>query len=223
MGVRHWLPLALAGALAACDAPTVPSEAPAYDPRLALGQGIDVIYHWPLGHTIKVYVSTKGAPAERDLRFAVERGAGAWKRAIRYREFDIALVSDPAQADVTVHFDTDSVVSVTSCAPPPTGAGGVTSACPDESGTTLQAIPLVGGGASNVKFDILISTNPARIPNTGVFYAIVAHELGHILGIGRHSSDPDDLMFGAPQVDVPSAADAQTLRYLLHQPAQLRP
>lgn len=223
MGVRHLVPLVLAAALAACDAPTVTAESPAYDPRLPLGQGMDLIYHWPLGHTIAVYVSTAGAPAGRDLRFAVQRGADAWRRAVRYREFDIAIVTDPAQADVTIHFDTDSVVSVTSCAPPPTGAGGVTSACPDPSGLTLQAIPLIGGGVSRVKFDILISSNPARIPNEGVFNAIVAHELGHVLGIGRHSSDQDDLMFGAPRVDVPSARDAQTLRYVLHQPAQLRP
>jgi predicted Zn-dependent protease len=170
-----------------------------------------------------VYAHSAGAPAGFDLPAAVRRANDLWRNALRYREFDIRLVTNPADADVVFHFDTDSVVSVTSCAPPPTGAAGITSACPNTAGTALDPIPLIGGGTGRVKFDVQISASPTRIPNATVFQRIVAHEFGHVIGIGRHSGDNADLMFGAPMVDAPSAADAQTIRYVLHQPAELRP
>ena len=222
MDVRRALAIVALGVAAACDAPTVPTETPGYDPRLPLG-GTDVIYHWPLGYTIAVYAHTAGAPAGFDLPAAIARANRIWGDALRYREFDVRFVSTPSEADVVFHFDTDSVVSVTSCAPPPTGAAGITSACPNAAGTALDPIPLIGGGTSRVKFDVEISASPARIPNAAAFQRIVAHEFGHVIGIGRHSGDDTDLMFGGPAVDLPSAADAQTLRFVLHQPAQLRP
>lgn len=220
MGVRHGL-FALAVVLAACDAPTVTVESPGYDPRLSLGTE-KVIYHWPLGHTIAVYAHTNGAPAGFDLPGAIERANAIWGDALRYREFDVRLVSSPAEADVVFHFDTDSVVRLPTCAPPG-GAAGVTSFCLDPTETMLVGLPLVGGAPSNVKFDVQISASPIRIPNAAVFQRIVAHEFGHVIGIGTHSGTSTDLMFGGPTVDLPSAPDAQTLRYVLHQPAQLRP
>ena len=42
-----------------------------------------------------------------------------------------------------------------------------------------------------------------------------------MLGIGSHSGEPDDLMFTVPRVDTPSAADARTLRVLLHERSEL--
>lgn len=214
--------LVAAAMVAACDAPTVPVESPGYDPRLAL-QTSSVIYHWPLGHTIAIYAHESGAPAGFDLRAAISRANDVWGDALRYREFNVRFVSDPAEADVVFHFDTDSVVSVTTCAPPPGGAAGVTSLCVNDSETALIGIPLVGGAPSSVKFDVQISASPIRIPNATVFQRIVAHEFGHVIGIGTHSGASSDLMFGAPTTDLPSSADAQTIRYVLHQPAQLRP
>ena len=222
MGVRSGAALLALIIVAGCDAPLVAADGPGYDPTLPLG-GQNAIYHWPLGHTISVYAHTAGAPAGFDLPGAIQRANEAWASVLRYREFDVRLVPSPDQADVVFHFDTDSVVSVTSCAPPATGAAGITSACPNASGTMLDAIPLIGGGTSRVKFDVQISASPTRIPNAMVFQRIVTHEFGHVIGIGRHSSSMADLMFGGPTVDEPSDADARTLRYVLHQPATLRP
>lgn len=222
MGVRSGAALLALIIVAGCDAPLVAADGPGYDPTLPLG-GQNAIYHWPLGHTISVYAHTAGAPAGFDLPGAIQRANEAWASVLRYREFDVRLVPSPDQADVVFHFDTDSVVSVSSCAPPATGAAGITSACPNASGTMLDAIPLIGGGTSRVKFDVQISASPTRIPNAMVFQRIVTHEFGHVIGIGRHSSSMADLMFGGPTVDEPSDADARTLRYVLHQPATLRP
>jgi predicted Zn-dependent protease len=67
-----------------------------------------------------------------------------------------------------------------------------------------------------VKVDVRVDRG--RVDSEHAFRALVAHELGHVVGIGAHSDDPADLMFGAPSVLAPSARDARTLRYVLHQP-----
>jgi hypothetical protein len=43
-----------------------------------------------------------------------------------------------------------------------------------------------------------------------------------VIGIGAHSPDTEDLMFGTPRVFVPSDADAATLRYVLNRRAAAR-
>ena len=206
--------------VAACDAPTVPPEAPGYDPRLA---GVDLFYHWPLGHTIAIYAHTSGAPSGYDLPAAIQLANELWGDALRYGEFDVRLVSTPTEADVVFHFDKDSVVSSATCTAPGTGAPGVTYFCVDDAFENIVALPLLGGGTSRVKFDVRITSNLDDIPNEQDFRRIVTHEFGHVIGIGRHSGENSDLMFTAPLVDAPSGADARTLRYLLHQPADLRP
>lgn len=213
--------LLLAGlALAACDAPTIPGESPGYDPRLL---GVDLIYHWPLGHTIAIYAHTSGAPTGYDLPAAIAQANARWGSGLRYREFDIRLVPTPNEADVVFHFDTDSVVSSGTCTAPGGSAPGVTYFCVDGTFENVVALPLLTGQPSRVKFDVRITSNVGSIPNVAAFQRIVAHEFGHVIGIGRHSGDNGDLMFSAPMVDVPSVADVETLRFLLHQPAELRP
>ena len=72
--------------------------------------------------------------------------------------------------------------------------------------------------------------------NTGQVRGLVAHELGHVLGIGRHPCDYDDaacangfgaresvMYIGAPQRDSPSRADRETLELLYHTRPHLVP
>lgn len=220
MGVRKFSVLLATLLVAACDAPTVPSESPGYDPRLG---GVDLFYHWPLGHAIAVYAHENGAPQGYNLANAILRANDIWGEALRYREFDVRLVSSPSDAEVVFHFDVDSVVSSETCTAPGSGAPGVTYFCVDEDFENILVLPLLSGGNSRVKFDVQVTSNLADIPNEDDFQRIVAHEFGHVIGIGRHSSDNLDLMFAAPGVDLPSHADQRTLRFLLHQPADLQP
>jgi len=206
--------LALAAGIAACDAPTADSEAPAYDPIApALGRS----YRWPLGRVIGVYVDPTGAPVGTDLAAAAAQGAELWAQSVHYGEFTLRLVSSPASADVIVHHaDAPLLVSTGTCAYPSIGAGGITFFCPAVAGDTAETLALLTGGPGRVKMDV--SVDRARVSTEEVFGALVTHELGHVLGIGAHSDDVADLMFGAPRVAAPSPSDGRTLRYVLHQP-----
>ncbi len=224
MAYSRALAAALATALClACDLPNVPGESPAYEPSLVVDSETRLIYHWPLGRAISVYADDSGMPADRDLRAAIVTAAAGWNDAVYYREFDIRLVDSPEDADVTFHFDVASpVVATASCEGVLLGAGGVTYFCVDDGLTTILPLSFVGSSSrSRVKFDVSISSDPIQIPTRERFLAIVAHEIGHVLGIARHSGDIEDLMFPAPRITEPSSRDARTLRWLLHQPSDL--
>ncbi len=221
MVVRHrqLAALALVVALASCDAPTVPEETFAYDPRLPGG----LVYHWPLGATISVYVDPAAWPASVDPDAAVRQAFAQWEDVTHYRDYDLRIVTDPARADVIIHHrDAPLLVDVSECSYPDAGSSGVTFFCPSEALDSLNVLPLLEGAAGRVKMDVRVGI-PILIPE-GDIGAYVAHEIGHVLGIGAHSLDNQDLMFvGELQVDTPSARDARTLRWVLRQPVDVRP
>ena len=68
--------------------------------------------------------------------------------------------------------------------------------------------------------DVLVSR--ATAGDNAHFRAFVAHELGHVLGLGAHSGNIADLMFGAPSRLTPSTADVETLLYVLGQTPTVR-
>jgi predicted Zn-dependent protease len=199
--------LALCAALVACDAPTVPAEGAAYDPTALTG----FVYHWGPGRSIAVYVDPTAEPASADLRSAVSQAMSAWRRATFLGEVQFTLVDAPADADVIVrHSAAPRRVGTAGCQPSDVGAGGYTFFCVEND--TPQILPLLEGPAGRVKMDIAIDRT--AVDDDAQFRAVVAHELGHVLGIGAHSSTADDLMFPSPRRLDPSVRDAQTLRSL---------
>jgi hypothetical protein len=106
-----------------------------------------------------------------------------------------------------------------SCSPIDIGATGYTYFCVTDD---LQVEPfrLVSGGGGHVKMDVAVSR--AAVPDAAAFRSVVMHEFGHVLGIGAHSPTPADLMYGVPRAPMPTLADAQTLRFVLSQRADVR-
>ena len=218
MGARLRAALVVPAATLAlgCDAPTALREAEGYDP---IAPGIGRNYHWPLGRSVAVYVDPTAEPSGTDLVDAVREGAARWNAAVYYREFTLRLASTPDAADVIVHHaDAPLLVGTGGCDYPPVFAGGVTFFCPAVAGDSAETLPLLAGGApGRVKMDVRVDR--ARVADDAAFRSLVAHELGHVVGIGAHSDRAEDLMFGAPRAAAPSARDERTLRRLLHEPA----
>lgn len=227
MRSRYLLGLAVA-LVVACDGPLIPERLgivnevynfalpPPYAP---------LVYRWPTGHTIRVFVAA-GADAERQtiLRDSVFRpAANAWESAMLYREFGFALTEMAEDADVVLAWsDAELPIDVTDC-PPPTGAVAVTVFCLGEEPGRLMPFPMKSPdtATSRVRMVVVIraveASNPTSARNLG------AHELGHVLGIGRHSSNREDVMFGYPTTYRPTRADRATVRLLYHTMPDLIP
>jgi len=212
---RVALLLAVAGAGAGCEVPTVPGEAPAYEPTALTGGRI---YHWPLGATVAIHVHADAPADAAALREDVLAGTAAWRGALRYDELRVRLVERAEEADVVVGLGGDGYpVAVDAC-----GAFGIaagfTLLCP--AADSVRTLPLRSGATGRVKVAVVIDA--AATPTAAARRAVVAHELGHAFGVGGHSTRDDDLMYAEPRVAAPSARDGQTLRYVLHRPAALR-
>ena len=141
-----------------------------------------------------------------------------------YREATLRLVSSPADADVVVRFEQapPSILYPADCFPPFIQAAGATFFCPTDAFDGLETLPLANGPTpGHVKMEVVVVAS--RIADRAQLERVVAHEIGHVFGIGGHSGDPADLMYPAPEVDAPSAADGRSLRYALHQPGAVTP
>lgn len=177
-----------------------------------------VDFAWPVSALpIKIWVQdTVDLPA--DMHAAVD----AWKNVLQYGEVAAAFVSDSTTADIIVR----------GSAPPPAPTSGAAR----RLWASANSLAACEGGT-----DVFVSApdhtklwTPIRVyvipkyplddPETRPCLARVAtHELGHALGLFRHSPDSLDLMYTFPAVDAPSDGDATTILQLYHQHSDLRP
>ncbi len=203
---------------AACTDAAAPSvDPPAYDPTQLSG---GLVYRWPTGTTIAVYVDPTAVGAGVDLAGAAATGMAAWKAALGGSQFAFRTATTPSDADVIVHVSTaPRLIALAACAAPPDIAGGVTFFCPARD--SALTLPLLSGpNAGRVKVDIAI--NPAATNATNTLAALVTHELGHAVGIGGHSANALDVMFAQPAVATPSQRDITTLRWVVRQAIEIR-
>jgi len=208
------LGLALAISLLSCDAPTASRPEFAFDPT-TLSDG--TLYRWANGQQLRVWFADEPALG-RDLGQAVRAALRAWNGQPRYGEFELIVATDPAQANIIV-FDRSQPLPIVPgrCTFDSRGAVGYTYFCGD--GDRAERLALALGTPSGVS--VVIRVDRTLVADQPGLDAIVAHEFGHALGIGAHSGEPTDLMFGLPRVAIPSARDARTLQYVLGTPADL--
>ncbi len=211
------LPLALAALTAlACGDIAAPARGDRYEWRLETpavpGPGLDTLaFHWDQADLpVRVWVEdSDGLPAH------LGRAIDVWEEAFLYGEFEGTLVSDSATADVIVVRGSpgDPKFGIrrlhAAMAPECVGA---TDLAVDETNTQLQ-------------LPIRLFINPVSLPEDPNLERCLAltsiHEMGHALGIFAHAPGPEDIMFGNPEVDLPSARDQRTAEAAYHTPPTL--
>lgn len=207
--------------VAACDSPTVPGRLEAYDFTQLISP--PAVFHWPVGSTVSLYVEAADGSRDGLLEEAVERGMASWNEAVLYGEYRLERVAAPEGADVVVVWaDADPHPVDTSGCPPDPGRG-VTTFCLTDDGRNVREFPLpAGSDPSPVRFVVTIGIGEAGDPVT--LDRIVAHELGHTLGIFGHPGDNRNLMHGGQLTTAtPSPADRATVQVLYHTPPDIRP
>ncbi|MEO5509322.1 MAG: hypothetical protein ABIV28_00840 [Longimicrobiales bacterium] len=211
--------------ISACESPTLPprSTTDVYDFRLR--SDTFHIFHWPAGTDVRVFIyATKPARVD-SMAASFERGAAMWNAYSLFGEYQLVRAQTIDEADVVVRWSDDlAPVDDSECSP--TFSSGVTTFCIDD----LDATPLrlatfpplpAAPGAEGVKMLVTILASQATIP--GRIDRLLAHELGHVLGIGQHSLNRNDLMYGDPVVDVLSRRDIATVQVLYHTTADVFP
>jgi len=196
-------------ALAACDAPTVARPTAAYSPTsLTNGQ----LYRWASGTTVRVW-HIQPADSTRDVFRATQTALAEWNSVPRLREYRLENASSLERANVLIVDRTTPLpLSIaTSCPFDARGSTGYTYFC--VNGNRAQRFTTTSGAATDVSVIILLDVG--GMANQAVLESVVMHELGHALGIGGHSPDATDVMFGNPTARFLSGRDVQTMQFLL--------
>lgn len=200
----------------ACESPSVMRPDAAYDPT-TLTQG--TLYRWANGRTLLVFVAADPS-SPYDLGLAVRQAQVRWNAVPQFAEFELRTTTDLTQADIVVYDRAAAApVSPGSCTFDPRSSAGYTYFCAEAGSARAERLPLGVGGTGRAT--VVIRLDRGRVTSQSALNAVVAHEFGHALGIGAHSSVATDLMFGLPTVEAPSARDAATLRFVLGKTPQL--
>jgi hypothetical protein len=210
-----------------CEAPTVPGHGAAEIYEFRLQTTPLSVLRWPAGTTISVYVAGGAGPRAAVLENAFVRGAAVWNARALYGEYRLERVTSLMDADVVLLWSDETAPVETSHCPPQVSRA-VTTFCltaPQPSQARLQPFPLLPPHhevASRVR--MLVTVLGSEAQQADRVERLVAHELGHVLGIAQHSLDARDLMYGGdvPRLE-PSRRDAATVHVLYHTRADIHP
>lgn len=198
----------------ACGDISSPRRDDVYEWRLEApspsGTGLDTVsFHWSSDQLpVRVWVEQTD-PLPADVAHAIT----VWRDEFLYGEYDATIVTDSSTADVLVTTGIPSglglsVVRLRSAMAPQ--CAGATDINLSDDHTQLL-LP--------IRIHIEASASPATPGLEDCLALTITHEVGHSLGIFRHSPNPSDLMYFDPGVPVPSERDRETAEVIYHLPS----
>ena len=200
--------------LVGCDSATAVRPEFAYDPTSLTG---GLLYRWSTGARVRVFVEPMTA-AGVDLAGAAQRAVAGWNAVPQAREFVLEVVANREAADVIVYDRSMPQPVVTgSCPFNPSGAAGYTYFCP-LNGRAERLRPI---GSAVLTTAIVIRVDMTTTATQPALDALVAHELGHAVGLGGPSPRTSDVLYTRPSVSSPTDRDRATLRNLLGRAADI--
>ena len=192
--------LATVAALGACGEIGAPTRSDIYEWRI-ISTPDTLAFHWPQeALPVRIWVQDI-----YDLPMHTQNAIDGWKSGFLYREWDAVLVSDSLEADVLV---------LSKFPNGPTILLGTVQECEGYTDLALDTDTKV------LTLPIRIYAVPRYDPDLeatkACFGIVMYHEIGHALGIFRHSPDPADIMYFNPTATTPTQRDFQTAEVLYH-------
>jgi predicted Zn-dependent protease len=181
----------------------------------ALNGDSNLVFHWPSSYMpVRVYAEPTGA-----LPTNVAKAMAVWAGAFRCGELTLAVATDSTHADIIVR----NPPTIPAVERPATrvmhsdssgACTGVTQFSLDSTGTALA-------GPMRSYVSPYPGNDSALVASC--YHFVVAHELGHALGLLADSPDTGDLMSPSPYRLALSEADRYTIQLLYHTASTLGP
>jgi predicted Zn-dependent protease len=208
------LGMAMVATLASgCAEIGAPQRTDVYEWRLVTGTDT-LNFSWPRSSLpVKIW-----AESVDNLDTDADASIAAWNGVFLYGEYHAVRVADSSDADVILVEG-----------PPPPGDDVLLSRMAlERTAAECQAatLPHIDDlHQAHLPMHIYITARFAvDLPATRACFALtVTHELGHTIGIFRHSPHPEDIMYANPTVTAPSERDRNTAEILYHTPANVVP
>jgi hypothetical protein len=212
---RRLLPLALVAAALACKDPMIPDRrfANSFADTTIIGTDTTIdLFRWPADRLpVRFWADPRS-----NMTALVERAIAIWESQFLYGEFRGELVGDSTRADVIVTWADSVPPDVPPDTTPPNSCSGNTGIPFDPAGGPALTGPI------HVTLNVLLTgASAARVQ--GCMRRIAIHEIGHSLGLLRHSAEPEDIMVGSPEVNFPSPFDRRTVELLYHSVPTIAP